>query len=313
MENRNQKNEYYINKKLIIPPEQCICRNKRINVNKFTRNKNNGFCFRCTRKTCKKIIPLTKGSFFEEYKLKSISEILEIFKCFFDFKFNVHEAFNYLTNTKKLVVSETFIRNVYDKIRKYIYYYYIIEYSTEKFGEENEQKYYAIDECLFSHDVNRNQLWVIGLIETTNKDFRLVLARNRDADTIKTFVERTIPIGNCLVTDGWDGYDWADIQNSGYIRYLHIHGHNDWWRGQDSTSHIESIWQQLKLEIKSTYKMIPSLNFLYFLREAEWKIKNKYRTYEEKIEEFFLMYNLVSQVGEQNIYDSDFLNNEDIN
>ena len=98
-----------------------------------------------------------KGSFFEEYKQKSISEILEIFKFFFDYKFNLPEAFKYLTNTRRLTVSETFIRNIYDKIRKYIYYY-LIECSTEQIGEENKQKYYAIDECLFSHDVNKNQL-----------------------------------------------------------------------------------------------------------------------------------------------------------
>ena len=33
----------------------------------------------------------------------------------------------------------------------------------------------------------------------------------------------------------------------------------------------------------------------------------------KKIEEFLLMYNLVAHVGENNYYDSDFLNNEDIN
>jgi hypothetical protein len=43
--------------------------------------------------------------------------------------------------------------------------------------------------------------------------------------------------------------------------------------------------------------MVSSLNFLYFLREAEWNIKIKNLTYEEKIEEFFLMNNLIAQVG----------------
>ena len=39
----------------------------------------------------------------------------------------------------------------------------------------------------------------------------------------------------------------------------------------NSSSHIESLWNSLKLLIKSTYKIIPQKNFLLFLKEAEWK------------------------------------------
>ena len=66
MEIRNQDIEYYLNKKVIIPPDQRKCGNKRIILNKFNRNKKNRFCFRCTRKTCKKKYSNTKGIFFEE-------------------------------------------------------------------------------------------------------------------------------------------------------------------------------------------------------------------------------------------------------
>ena len=101
------------------------------------------------------------------------------------------------------------------------------------------------------------------------KVFRVVLAINRDSDTLKAFITSNIAIGNNLVTDGWSGLDWINARNSGYRRYEHIHGHNDFGRGQESTSHIEGVWAQLKTEIKSTYKMIPSFNLLFFIKEAE--------------------------------------------
>ena len=77
------------------------------------------------------------------------------------------------------------------------------------------------------------------------------------------------------MSDGWGGYLWASDINSGLRHYIHVHGRRDFGFAQESTSHMESVWSQVKTEIKSTYKMIPSTNLLYFIREAEWKIKKK--------------------------------------
>ena len=38
------------------------------------------------------------------------------------------------------------------------------------------------------------------------------------------------------------------------------------------------------MEIKSTYKNIPGYNFLYYLKEAEWKIKNKNLYFKAKLD-----------------------------
>ena len=70
----------------------------------------------------------------------------------------------------------------------------------------------------------------------------------------------------------------------------------------NSTSHIESIWSQSKAIIKKIYYVIPKKNLLYFIREGEWRLRNKNKTLAEKIDEFFQDYYLISDMA-----DSDFL------
>ena len=55
---------------------------------------------------------------------------MKVLKCFFDFNFNAQEARNYLVNTIGYTISNKIISNIYTKIRKYIYLYYIVEYET---------------------------------------------------------------------------------------------------------------------------------------------------------------------------------------
>ena len=42
--------------------------------------------------------------------------------------------------------------------------------------------------------MHKNQLWILDLVETNNKNFHIILVRNRSAETIKTFVTRSIPL-----------------------------------------------------------------------------------------------------------------------
>lgn len=200
---------------------------------------------------------------------------MDTLRCFIDYKFNVNEAKNFLKNTRRYEISEIHIRNIYTKARKYIYLYYIAEYEAEMLGEINQHKFYSIDESLFSHHIHGNQLWALGLTDNITKNFRLVLTKDREGPTLRRFITKFIPTGNELVTDGWHGYDWGNIPGSGYRRYTHIHRRLDFGHGIESTNHAESIWSQVKDEIRSCYKMIPSTNLLYFTREAERKIKSK--------------------------------------
>ena len=110
-----------------------------------------------------------------------------------------------------------------------------------------------------------------------------------------------IPTGNNIVTDGWIGYNF--LNNIGYTRYEHNHGRGDWGNGEESTS-SETIWSVLKGGIIDTYKAIQNKDFMFFLKEQEFKYKNKKMTYDEIINEFLECYNLVKLIGVENIDDT---------
>lgn len=67
-------------------------------------------------------------------------------------------------------------------------------------------------------------------------------------------------------------YNYLDDVNSWYTHIKHNHGAGSFGFGIQSTSHIESIWSQIKSKIKATYNTIPNKNILHFVREAEYKI-----------------------------------------
>ena len=103
---------------------------------------------------------------------------------------------------------------------------------------------------------------------------------------MKNFINRYVEPGNTIVTDGWSGYDFLSNTDD-YRHDRHVHGGGDFGYGLNSTSHIESIWEQLKACIKNIYYIIPNRNILLFLREAEFRIKNNDKNLESKIKQFF--------------------------
>lgn len=98
-----------------------------------------------------------------------------------------------------------------------------------------------------------------------------------------------------------------DRIDSGYTHIKHVHGGGDFGFGRESTSHIESIWSQIKAKIKDTYYTIPEKNILHFVREAEFKIKLKSKSGPKKIKEYFSCYEFLSNVNDVEIEDKYFL------
>ena len=60
--------------------------------------------------------------------------------------------------------------------------------------------FFSVDESLFVHS-NNKQVWIFGIIDNTNKDFRLDGTFNRDTASLKNFISKYVKTGNTIITD----------------------------------------------------------------------------------------------------------------
>jgi hypothetical protein len=203
---------------------------------------------------------------------------------------NVEKTKTYLENTLNEIISKITIRKIFCKVRETIKRYYEIAYVSENFSEVDKKEYFAIEECMMTHNKKNQQVWVIGAINNHTKDFRIEATYTRYSEHLRKLVFNFISKGNIIITDGWSGYNFLNL-NLDYEYIIHNHGGGDFGFGITSTSYIESLWSNIQSKIKSIYHIIPSSKFISFIRECEFRIKNKNKNYEEIINEFFSCYN----------------------
>lgn len=120
-----------------------------------------------------------------------------------------------------------------------------------------------------------------------------------------------IDSNNRFISDGWNGYNF--IRNfNGYSHEAHNHGAGDFGEGLHTTSQIESFLNELKSKIKNTYHIIPTNYFIHFLWEAEWKIKNKNKSYKLLIKGFFDCFKYIKDLSNIILEDNSFLSDGDL-
>jgi len=153
-------------------------------------------------------------------------------------------------------------------------------------GDVNQYGYFSVEESLFAHSHNK-QVWILGIINNTSKDFRLDGIFNRDTNSLKNFITKYVKTGNTIISDSWRAYNFLGQNDSGYINIQHNHNQQTFGQGIISASHIESIWSNIKSKIKSVYNVIPGKNLMKFLREAEYKYKLRDKNYDEKMNDLF--------------------------
>ena len=286
-------------------PLECSCKSKIFNIYKDNQYKINSMSFRCANYLCRKKYGITCNSFFNKFSSQKIKTICEIIKCFLCNEFNAKKTFDYIVNNYNVSISKNVIYNVFNEIRNVLIKFINIEYASNLLGEEGEQKYFAVDECNII-SIKGIQIWLLGIIDTASKDFRIEPVLNRDAETLKQFITRNVAKGNFIITEGWAGYNFLDSNDSGYTRKRHDHGDSDFGYGRESTSHIESIWAQIRAKLKEIYHSIPHRNFMKFVREIEFKIKIRDKSYSEKIQYFFDAFETNKTVNDSDI---DFIDN----
>ena len=75
------------------------------------------------------------------------------------------------------------------------------------------------------HDLNQAQIQVLGIIENTSKQFRIVSTKNRNSNILSIFVTKFVSKGNYFISDGRQGNHWLDNVLSGYRHIKHLHNH----------------------------------------------------------------------------------------
>lgn len=86
---------------------------------------------------------------------------------------------------------------------------------------------------------------------------------------MKKIIKHHVGENNTIIQDGWEGYTW--LRNENYEHIRHTHGLHDFGRGSESTSHKESVWATLKRYISKLYTALNQKNFIYYVREIEFR------------------------------------------
>lgn len=100
---------------------------------------------------------------------------------------------------------------------------------------------------------------------------------------MQNFIHKYIKLGNTIISDGWNAYNFLSQPNSGYRHLVFVHGRGQWGRGVTSTSYIESVWSFFKSTLKSIYHSIPNIGFYFYLKETEFRFNTKNNNFNEKV------------------------------
>lgn len=266
----------------------------------------NPIYFCCNNKQCKSRHSLRNNTIFDKFPKTPASVLIDIIYWFIVENSNANIIKEKLINKYHLdAYNSNTIYNILDLIRRYITHYYRDKYILEKMYQ-GINGHFAVDECNFTHE-GTEQVWVIGAIETSTKEIRIDIIHGRTANNIEKFIKKYIPSHSTVITDGWSGYQWMNRINSRYNHIVHSHAAGDFGYRLESTSHIESLWDNLKFLIKRMYNMIPSSNFYGFLKESEFRHNISNLNNMSKIDAIFDIFNYIA-----NAYDNNPLKIEDL-
>jgi len=108
-----------------------------------------------------------------------------------------------------------------------------------------------IDESIFSHFTQkieggkkRKPVWVIGMIDTNTQEIRVSVIDNRNKESLNKEIVNNVKSGTKIITDAFDGYN--DLNDLGYVHEILNKSEEGLGKGEKVTSHIESVWYQLK-------------------------------------------------------------------
>ena len=265
--------------KYIIPefcyqPKICpTCQRKTFNIQENPKKDIlNPFIMTCSYGKCRRKKNIRSYSIFGLHKNLPGSVMLKIFQLFIIIKLNASQIYEKLAVTYKKKVSYITVCKVLSNIRHIIADYLKYRYRVKQIGgDPSLKKNVAIDESLYLKDDKGNKIWIVGAVDTDTKELRMDIMSNRNSSNLKIFITNHIIPGTNIIHDGWRGYAFLNSDNSVYTNEEYNHAYGNFGQGLHSTSHIESVWNSIKSEIKFLYRIIPHSNYIYYLRESEFR------------------------------------------
>lgn len=125
-------------------------------------------------------------------------------------------------------IFKTILKNL-EKIRQVIDEYLKYKYKLVQIGGDPfEDITVALDETLITH-CGGEQVWLIGAINTINKNIRLDILPSRDVNILKIFVKNHIIPDTNITKEGWVGYTFLHDDDSVWTHKSHNHGHGGFW------------------------------------------------------------------------------------
>ena len=291
----------YIHKYIYMPQICAKCNKGNINLVKFNSTCN-PFKGGCMNYKCKARIFLRKYSIFQFFPKIPIQILMNILKGFI----KGNNATQIIKTLKDKYNNANIGRRIVSKfllfLRKCIAEYYKSLYDNENISMENQRTPFAIDESLFT-SINNIPIWVVAIINTRNhNDIRCNITRTRNTPFMRNFIHKYIKPGIIIISDGWSSYNFLREPGSGYTHLVYSHGHGQWGRGINSTSHIESVWAYFKSTIKKIYHSILNKGFYFYLKETEFRYNTRNNTFKEKVA-------LIREIIKFNYNDNNFIFN----
>ena len=120
-----------------------------------------------------------------------------------------------------------------------------IVYTNESICEANKNQYFSVDESLINH-IDNKQVWLLGIINNSTKDFKIEPSYSRDSQILSNFINQYVKSGNTIISDGWKGYNFLNSESSGFHHITQVQKNSKFGKGIQSSSHIEAIWNIIK-------------------------------------------------------------------
>ena len=116
--------------------------------------------------------------------------------------------------------------------------------------------------------------------------------QNKEQNILKEIITNHIYGGYYVVIDSWSGYNYIDIADNDHHVYNYNRG--NFWHEVDTTSRIEGTWRKLKYYLKKIYAKIRSINFIFFIKEVEFRRMMRNSYFKTKLETFSIAASCVS-------------------